>query len=83
MLQGSMQRVTKEEPLLFSTYPVVQKKGFSDVIMPGDMRNDLYLTLQRGEFEKAGRNVQAQVSVVDGQTGALIEVNSRHMRFQS
>lgn len=54
------------------------KIGFPDVIMPGDIRNDLFLTLERGEFERGGKttpkNVLATISVYDA-SGALIEVN--------
>ncbi|XP_032511085.2 dedicator of cytokinesis protein 3 [Danaus plexippus] len=48
---------------------VTAKRGFPDVIMPGDVRNDLYLTLERAEFERGGKstakNVLATVSVYD------------------
>ncbi|CAH2107087.1 unnamed protein product [Euphydryas editha] len=48
---------------------VTAKRGFPDVIMPGDVRNDLYLTLERAEFERGGKstakNVLATVSVHD------------------
>ncbi|XP_061710006.1 dedicator of cytokinesis protein 3 isoform X3 [Cydia pomonella] len=53
---------------------VTAKRGFPDVIMPGDVRNDLYLTLEKAEFERGGKstakNVLATVTVHDntGQT---------------
>ncbi|CAH2992326.1 unnamed protein product [Chilo suppressalis] len=54
---------------------ITAKRGFPDVIMPGDVRNDLYLTLERAEFERGGKstakNVLATVSVHDN-TGQLI-----------
>ncbi|CAH2075479.1 unnamed protein product, partial [Iphiclides podalirius] len=54
---------------------VTPKRGFPDVIMPGDVRNDLYLTLERAEFERGGKstakNVLATVSVHDD-TGLVI-----------
>ncbi|XP_045446102.1 dedicator of cytokinesis protein 3 [Melitaea cinxia] len=54
---------------------VTAKRGFPDVIMPGDVRNDLYLTLERAEFERGGKstakNVLATVSVYDV-TGQVI-----------
>ena len=38
-------------------------------ILPGDFRNDLYLTLCKGEFEKgsktAGKNIEVHVIVID------------------
>jgi len=43
--------------------------GFPDVIMPGHVRNDLYLTLERGEFEKGGKstgkNIEVSIVVLD------------------
>ncbi|XP_041975951.1 dedicator of cytokinesis protein 4 isoform X2 [Aricia agestis] len=54
---------------------VTAKRGFPDVIMPGDVRNDLYLTLEKAEFERGGKstakNVLATVSVHDD-TGQVI-----------
>ncbi|KAK7916335.1 hypothetical protein WMY93_012096 [Mugilogobius chulae] len=31
--------------------------------MPGDIRNDLYLTLERGDFERGGKSVQKNIEV--------------------
>lgn len=57
---------------------VTAKRGFPDVIMPGDVRNDLYLTLEKAEFERGGKttakNVLATVSVHDSR-GAIIQVS--------
>lgn len=33
------------------------------VTFPGDVRNDLYLTLERGDFERGGKSVQKNVEV--------------------
>lgn len=30
---------------------------------PGDVRNDLYLTLERGDFERGGKSVQKNIEV--------------------
>jgi len=53
------------------------KIGFPDVIMPGDVRNDLFLTIERGEFERGGKttpkNVLATISIYDS-CGSIIEV---------
>ncbi|XP_077981762.1 dedicator of cytokinesis protein 3-like isoform X1 [Glandiceps talaboti] len=70
MLHGDVSQIKRENPLLFSR-PVhlVRKLGFADVIMPGDARNDFYITLQRGEFEKgnktSGKNVEVSMKVFD------------------
>jgi hypothetical protein len=33
------------------------------MFVPGDIRNDLYLTLERGEFERGGKSVQKNIEV--------------------
>lgn len=57
---------------------VTAKRGFPDIIMPGDVRNDLYLTLEKAEFERGGKstakNVLATVSVHDI-SGSIIQVS--------
>ncbi|XP_070558084.1 dedicator of cytokinesis protein 3-like isoform X2 [Ptychodera flava] len=70
MLHGDMNQLRKENPLLFSRgINIVRKLGFADVIMPGDARNDVYITIDRGEFEKggktAGKNVEVCMKVYD------------------
>ena len=35
----------------------------SRCFVPGDIRNDLYLTLERGEFERGGKSVQKNIEV--------------------
>lgn len=76
MLHGDLEQVRKEEPVLMRGIAITRKLGFSDVIMPGDVRNDLYLTLVRGEFEKgaktAQRNVEIRVVVLDSE-GSVIQ----------
>ena len=46
-------------------------------VLAGDVRNDLYVTLQRGEFEKgnktAGKNIEVKVTVLD-KCGNIIKV---------
>uniref|UniRef100_A0A3B3Z9L3 Uncharacterized protein n=1 Tax=Periophthalmus magnuspinnatus TaxID=409849 RepID=A0A3B3Z9L3_9GOBI len=52
LLRGDIDQVRRENPLVFSRgVAVTRKLGFPDVIMPGDIRNDLYLTLERGDFD--------------------------------
>lgn len=38
--------------------------GFPEVILPGDVRNDLYLTLINGEFSKGSKTSEKNVEVV-------------------
>ncbi|XP_038067057.1 dedicator of cytokinesis protein 3-like [Patiria miniata] len=69
MLHGNFDQLKRDMPLLFRV-STTRKLGFSDVIMPGDVRNDLYLMLDRAEFERgrktASRNVEVTVHVLDG-----------------
>ncbi|XP_029102981.1 dedicator of cytokinesis protein 4 isoform X4 [Scleropages formosus] len=70
LLHGDIEQIRREYMALFTRGIAITKKlGFSDIIMPGEMRNDLYVTLERGEFEKGGksvaRNVEVTVCVLD------------------
>lgn len=40
---------------------LTQSHIFVDVL--GDIRNDLYLTLERGDFERGGKSVQKNIEV--------------------
>ena len=51
--------------------PESRKLGFAPVIMPGDWRNDLFVTLVRGQFDKgkpatSARNIEVVLSVFSG-----------------
>ncbi|XP_036388838.1 dedicator of cytokinesis protein 3-like isoform X2 [Megalops cyprinoides] len=64
LLRGETDQLRRENPALFHRgVAVTRKLGFPDVIMPGDIRNDLYLTLERGEFERGGKSVQKNIEV--------------------
>ncbi|KAL4655684.1 dedicator of cytokinesis protein 3 isoform X1 [Arapaima gigas] len=64
LLRGDMEQIRKENPMIFNRgVAVTRKLGFPDVIMPGDVRNDLYLTLERGDFERGGKSVQKNIEV--------------------
>ncbi len=68
---GDLNEVKKSNPSVFgSPVEVVHKLGFPDVILPGDVRNDIYVTLEGGSFEKgtkrSERNVEVAVEVIDG-----------------
>lgn len=45
------------------------------MIMPGDVRNDLYLILEKGEFERGGKstgkNIEVTISVLDGEKNII------------
>ncbi|CAL8242244.1 unnamed protein product [Merluccius merluccius] len=74
LLHGDIEQLRREYMVLFKRgVSITRKLGFSDVIMPGEMRNDLYITLEKGEFEKGGKSVARNVEVtvyvldIDGQ----------------
>jgi len=64
ILHGELSQVREENPLLFKNICLTKKLGFSDVIMPGDIRNDLYLKLERGEFERGGKSTGKNIEVI-------------------
>ncbi|XP_028841844.1 dedicator of cytokinesis protein 3-like [Denticeps clupeoides] len=64
LFRGELDVVRRENPLIFARGAVTTRKlGFPDVMQPGDSRNDLYLTLERGEFERGGKSVQKNIEV--------------------
>uniref|UniRef100_A0A3Q3H1N4 Dedicator of cytokinesis 4b n=1 Tax=Kryptolebias marmoratus TaxID=37003 RepID=A0A3Q3H1N4_KRYMA len=74
LLHGDIEQLRREYMGLFTRGVCITRKlGFSDIIMPGEMRNDLYITLEKGEFEKGGKSVARNVEItvyvldVDGQ----------------
>ncbi|XP_066902048.1 dedicator of cytokinesis protein 3 isoform X2 [Halyomorpha halys] len=75
VLHGDIEKVREENPLLLKNITLTKKLGFPDVIMPGDVRNDLYLTLERGEFERGGKstgkNIEVTILVLDAEGNPL------------
>ncbi|KAL1116518.1 hypothetical protein AAG570_004990 [Ranatra chinensis] len=69
ILHGELNQVREDNPILLKNITLTRKLGFSDVIMPGDVRNDMYLTLEKGEFERGGKstgkNLEVSISVLD------------------
>lgn len=68
-LHGELNQIKEDNPLLFKNISLTNKLGFPDVIMPGDVRNDLYLILEKGEFERGGKstgkNIEVTILVLD------------------
>ena len=58
--------MTSTSGVLLDFYVALHR--FADIIMPGDIRNDLYLTISHAEFDKGkktvGRNVEVRMVVV-------------------
>ncbi|NWS42419.1 DOCK2 protein, partial [Probosciger aterrimus] len=76
VLGGDLSHVRKQHPHLVDRSTVVARKlGYPEVIMPGkrrggtpaglwgDVRNDIYLTLVQGEFDKGSKKTQKNVEV--------------------
>ncbi|XP_069812400.1 dedicator of cytokinesis protein 4-like, partial [Dendropsophus ebraccatus] len=64
LLHGDIEQIRREYSSVFTRgVSITRKLGFSDVIMPGEMRNDLYITIEKGEFEKGGKSVARNVQV--------------------
>ncbi|XP_068508533.1 dedicator of cytokinesis protein 3 isoform X14 [Syngnathus scovelli] len=62
LLHGDVEALRRENKWL-SRASVTHKLGFPDVMVPGDVRNDFYLTLERGDFERGGKSVQKNIEV--------------------
>uniref|UniRef100_A0A8C3DX06 Uncharacterized protein n=1 Tax=Corvus moneduloides TaxID=1196302 RepID=A0A8C3DX06_CORMO len=64
ILWGDLSQVRKDYPhLVDRSTAVARKLGYPEVIMPGDVRNDIYLTLVQGEFDKGNKKTQKNVEV--------------------
>uniref|UniRef100_A0A4W4EBP2 Dedicator of cytokinesis 4b n=1 Tax=Electrophorus electricus TaxID=8005 RepID=A0A4W4EBP2_ELEEL len=83
LLHGDIEQLRREYMAIFTRgVSITRKLGFSDVIMPGEMRNDLYIMLDKGEFEKGGKTVARNVEITvyaldaDGQILRVISAGS-------
>ncbi|XP_075986396.1 dedicator of cytokinesis protein myoblast city isoform X2 [Anticarsia gemmatalis] len=71
LVEGDLKQIREENPhIVVGNTAVARKMGFPEVILPGDARNDLYLTLCCGSFSKGGgksseRNIELVARVVD------------------
>ncbi|KAG9490821.1 hypothetical protein GDO78_006254, partial [Eleutherodactylus coqui] len=67
MLVGDSVQIRKDYPHLVDRTTVIARKlGFPEIIMPGDVRNDIYITLVNGDFERTTqRNVEVIMCVCD------------------
>ncbi|XP_014208352.1 dedicator of cytokinesis protein 1 isoform X2 [Copidosoma floridanum] len=76
LLRGDIKQVKDENPhLVFGNVSIARKMGFPEVILPGDVRNDLYLTLVNGELGKSSKSTDKNIEVtvkVCNEDGAVI-----------
>ncbi|XP_049823522.1 dedicator of cytokinesis protein 1 isoform X5 [Aethina tumida] len=64
LLRGDSKQVREENRhLVLGNVSTARKMGFPEVILPGDVRNDLYLTLLSGEFNKGNKSSDKNVEV--------------------
>lgn len=80
LLPGDLTQVQKNfSHLVDRSTAIARKMGFPEIILPGDVRNDIYVTLIHGEFDKGKKktpkNVEVTMSVFD-EEGNLLEVRS-------
>lgn len=66
LLHGDLKQLKEEYPhLILSSLTHARKMGFPEVIFPGDVRNDLYVTLVKAEFTRtAGKTSDKNVEVI-------------------
>uniref|UniRef100_A0A4W3GF40 Dedicator of cytokinesis protein 2-like n=1 Tax=Callorhinchus milii TaxID=7868 RepID=A0A4W3GF40_CALMI len=80
LLSGDLKQIRKDHPHLVDRNTVVARKmGFPEIIMPGDVRNDIYVTLVQGEFDKQNKTTQKNVEVtmcVCDEYGSVIPVRA-------
>ncbi|XP_031685990.1 dedicator of cytokinesis protein 5 isoform X1 [Oncorhynchus kisutch] len=77
LLPGDLSQVRKDYPhFVDRTTAIVRKMGFPEIILPGYVRNDIYVTLLQGEFDRgkktSPKNVEVMLSVLDND-GNLME----------
>ncbi|XP_071068039.1 dedicator of cytokinesis protein 5 isoform X2 [Dasypus novemcinctus] len=70
LLPGDLTQVQKNfSHLIDRSTAIARKMGFPEIILPGDVRNDIYVTLIHGEFDKGKKktpkNVEVTMSVYD------------------
>ncbi|KAJ3278028.1 hypothetical protein HK104_002729, partial [Borealophlyctis nickersoniae] len=67
LFHGDAGPIIRENAMLLKDVTVTPRNGFSDVILPGDVRNAMYVTLTSGEFSQgrktSARNVEVTVQV--------------------
>lgn len=60
----TLQQIKEEFPhLVHGNVAFARKMGFPEVIFPGDVRNDLYLTMISGEFTKGSKGSDKNIEV--------------------
>eukprot|EP01133_Synstelium_polycarpum_P010994 gene10994-12806_t len=63
LLPGELKRLMDENPVL-DEVSLTNKLGFPEVIYPGDTRNDLFITLESGEYSQDRKTSAKNVEVI-------------------
>lgn len=75
MFYGQKNQVLKTNTNWLGGTPLTARIGFPDVVFPDDERNELYITLNSGDFAHFGRtrNIQVIICVRDNLSGDVVE----------
>ncbi|XP_035496303.1 dedicator of cytokinesis protein 5 isoform X1 [Scophthalmus maximus] len=65
LLPGDLAQVRKDYPhFVDRSTAIVRKMGFPEIILPGNVRNDIYITLLQGEFDRGKKKTPKNVEVI-------------------
>uniref|UniRef100_A0A672HBG8 Dedicator of cytokinesis 5 n=1 Tax=Salarias fasciatus TaxID=181472 RepID=A0A672HBG8_SALFA len=65
LLPGDLAQVRKDYPhFVDRSTAIVRKMGFPEIILPGNVRNDIYVTLVQGEFDRGKKKTPKNVEVI-------------------
>uniref|UniRef100_A0A8C9ZKT8 Dedicator of cytokinesis 5 n=1 Tax=Sander lucioperca TaxID=283035 RepID=A0A8C9ZKT8_SANLU len=65
LLPGDLAQVRKDYPhFVDRSTAIVRKMGFPEIILPGIVRNDIYVTLLQGEFDRGKKKTPKNVEVI-------------------
>uniref|UniRef100_A0A3Q3JZH3 Dedicator of cytokinesis 5 n=1 Tax=Monopterus albus TaxID=43700 RepID=A0A3Q3JZH3_MONAL len=65
LLPGDLAQVRKHYPhFVDRSTAIVRKMGFPEIILPGNVRNDIYITLVQGEFDRGKKKTPKNVEVI-------------------
>lgn len=81
LLRGDKDQIAHDYPVLVNKRTAIaRKQGFPEVIMPGDVRNDMFISIVSGKFDKgdkkANKNVEVTMRVCDENGKVLPDVIS-------
>ncbi|XP_065845155.1 dedicator of cytokinesis protein 1-like [Oscarella lobularis] len=77
LVHGDLEQLKIDKPTLFPRGTGFAKRlGFADLIMPGEIRNDLFVTVGDGDFDrgskKSAKNVEVSMKVVNNDGGDVM-----------